>query len=343
MRDGSGRFCYEVRGRRIMRTAASLAVPFRDEAGRRSRVDMPEGGSDPVARLRDMDAEGISVAVLFPTLAFFFCEVEDRELHAALCRAYNDWLGDYVAADPARLVGVALLPLDDPAAAVAELERAVDRYGFRGAFVRPNPIRGRALHDPDLDPVFACAERLGVPVTVHEGISDSLPTLGRERSGNPAVQHLFSHPFEQMAACASILLEGVAARHPELRFVFLESGSGWVPYWLDRMDDHFDTWRKLLPRASDRPSEVFRRQCFVAADPEDDLVPWVAERIGDEVLVWSSDYPHPDAPFPGAVRRTLRALEALPPASAERILAGNARRLYGLGEAPVPPPAPAPR
>ncbi len=335
VRDRSGRFCYEVGGRRIMRTAASLAVPFRDETGRRSRSGMPEGGSDPVARLRDMDEEGIGVAVLYPTLAFFFCEVEDPELHAALCRAYNDWLGDYVAAAPDRLLGVALLPLDDPPAAVAELERTVDRYGFRGAFVRPNPIGGRCLHDLALDPVFACAERLGVPVTVHEGISDSLPTLGRDRSANPAVWHFFSHPFEQMAACASILLEGVAARHPDLRFVFLESGSGWVPYWLDRMDDHFETWRRLLPAAPERPSEVFRRQCFVAADPEDELVPVVAERLGDHVLVWSSDYPHPDAPFPGAVRKTLRALEGLPAASVERILAGNARRLYGLGEPPA--------
>lgn len=329
-KDEDGRFCYAVGETRVMRTAGSLAVPFRDAGGQVGRREMPRGGWDPEARLRDMDSEGIDVAVLYPTLAFFFPEVRDAELHAALCRAYNDWLADYVGAAPDRLVGVALLPLDDVAAAVRELERAADVHGFRGAFMRPNPYAGRSFHDRAYDPFWDCAQSLGVPVTVHEGISDSLPTLGRERTGNAVVQHLMSHPFEQMSACASILLEGVAQRFPELRFVFLESGSGWLPYWLDRMDSHWGTWGRLLPGAAGKPSDIFRRQCFLAMDPEDEIAASVAEIVGDDVLVWSSDYPHPDSPFPGAVAKTRETLARLPEASQRKILGENGLRLYGI-------------
>ena len=76
------------------------------------------------------------------------------------------------------------------------LERTVSEFGFRGAFVRPNPYAGRPIHHPCYEPFWACAASLGVALTVHEGVSDSLPTLGRDRTTNPAVLHLFSHPFE---------------------------------------------------------------------------------------------------------------------------------------------------
>jgi predicted TIM-barrel fold metal-dependent hydrolase len=277
-----------------------------------------------------MDTEGIDVAVLYPTLAFFFPEIPDRPLHAALCRAYNDWLADYARTAPDRLLGVALLPLEDVAASIVELERCTERHGFRGAFMRPNPYAGRSLHDPAYDPFWDCAQSLGVPITVHEGLSDSLPTLGRERSQSPVIQHLMSHPFEQMSACASIVMEGVADRHPGLRFVFLESGSGWLPYWLDRMDSHWDTWSSLLPEARRKPSETFREQCFIAMDPDDEIAAAVANQVGDDVLVWSSDYPHPDAPFPGAIKKTLQTLAELSDRSQRKILGSNALRLYGI-------------
>jgi predicted TIM-barrel fold metal-dependent hydrolase len=329
-RDPEGRFCYRVGDQLLMRTASSLAVAPRDGEGRVREGGLPEGGWDSKARLRDMDGEGIEIAALYPTLAFFFAELRDPELHAALCRAYNDWLADYASAAPQRLLGVALLPLEDVDASVKELERVTGQYGFRGAFVRPNPYEGRSLADPAYDPLWACAQSLGVAVTVHEGISDSLPTLGRDRSQSPVVQHLMSHPFEQMGACAALVLEGVLESFPRLRVVFLESGCGWLPYWLERMDGHWETWRAKLPGIERRPSEIFRRQCFVSMDPDDEGAGAVAASVGEEVLVWASDYPHVDAPFPGAVTATLRSLEPLPEASRRSILRDNALRLYPL-------------
>jgi predicted TIM-barrel fold metal-dependent hydrolase len=331
VRDENGRFGYAVGDVLVMRTAASLAVPFKDGANR-----LPGGGWDPEQRLRDMDAEGIDLAVLYPTLAFFFPELGDPELHAALCRAYNDWLAEYCGAGRARLLGVALLPLEDVEASIRELERCTAEHGFRGAFVRPNPYAGRPIQHPAYHPLWECAQSLGVPVTVHEGVSDALPTLGRDRTQNPVALHLMSHPFEQMAACAGLILGGVLERFPSLRCVFLESGSGWLPYWLQRMDEHCETWGRSLPAIKARPSDYFRRQCFVAMDPCDEIAAATVEQAGDDVVVWSSDYPHPDAPFPGAVKKSLEILARLPVASLRKVMGENALRLYGLPHPPAP-------
>jgi predicted TIM-barrel fold metal-dependent hydrolase len=277
-----------------------------------------------------MDSEGIDVAVLFPSVGFYLAEVPDLELQVVLCRAYNDWLADYCRTAPHRLVGIALLPLADVAAAVSELERATEKHGFRGAFFRPNPYAGRPIHHPAYEPFWECAEALGVPVTVHEGLSDSLPTLGRDRFENAAMLHVLSHPFEQMAACAGLILNGVLERHARLRFAFLESGSGWLPYWLGRMDGHFETWRKLFPMVQRKPSEYFRRQCVISTDPEEEAFGFVLELVGEESVVWASDYPHPDAHFPGAVDKSLESMSGLSSRVREKVFAANAARFYGI-------------
>jgi predicted TIM-barrel fold metal-dependent hydrolase len=325
VRDENGLFCYAAGDVLLLRTASRLG----QRPDGKHAVPRP-GGWDAAARLADMDAEGIESAVLFPSLAFFFPELGDPELHAVLCRAYNDWLHGYCSTAPDRLYGVALLPLEDVPASVRELERATGELGFRGAFFRPNPYAGRPIQHPAYEPVWDCAESLGVPITVHEGVSERLPTLGRDRSESPVLHHLFSHPFEQMAACAGLVLGGVLDRHPRLRFAFLESGAGWVPYWLERMDGHFETWGHHLPACKRRPSEAFASQCFVSMEPDEATAPAVIERLGDEGLLFASDYPHTDHVFPGVVGQALDALADVPEASRRRVLRDNARRLYGI-------------
>ncbi len=328
--DEHGRPCQLLDDKIVARHAMLLTIgPEANFDGIRRRP----GGWDPKLRLEDMDSEGIDVAMLFPSLSFYVCEAEDPKLDAALCRAYNDWLADYCRASPDRLLGVALLPLRDLDAAVRELERATERLGFRGAFFRPNPYAGRPIHHPGYDRFWQSAASLGVPICVHEGISDTLPTLGRDRFENAAMLHVLSHPFEQMAACAGLILAGVLERHPSLRFAFLESGSGWLPFWLNRLDSHWETWRKLLPAVHVKPSELFARQCFISFEPDDEVVEAVVNLVGDDCVVWASDYPHPDSHFPGAVTKTLETLANVTPAAREKILGTNAARLYGLDRA----------
>jgi predicted TIM-barrel fold metal-dependent hydrolase len=97
------------------------------------------------------------------------------------------------------------------------------------------------------------------------------------------------------------------------------------------MDGHFETWSAHLRELRSKPSEYFLRQCFISMDPEDAVAPSVIAQLGDDNLVWASDYPHIDSPFPGAVRQTLEVLAAVPEASRRKVLGANALRLYGIG------------
>ncbi len=134
-------------------------------------------GFDSQAYLDDLDREGIDVAVLFSTAGLGFCWYEDLtpECSAALCRAYNNWLHDYCSIAPDRLFGMMLLPLQDVELAQQEMRRAATELGMRGIFWRPNPHFGRLISDPVYDPLFACAQELGIPIGYHEGAQGSLP------------------------------------------------------------------------------------------------------------------------------------------------------------------------
>jgi len=290
------------------------------------------GAFDPVARLADMDAEGIDEVVLYPTIGLGFWAVADPAGAVALARAYNDWLAEYCSAAPDRLHGAAMVPFQDPAAAVAELRRACDELGFVSAFVRPNPCQGRTLVDPANEAFFEAAESLGVAVAVHEGFQNAVPPLGADRTPtNVLVLHACSHTLEQMLACAQLIGLGVLERHPALKVVFLEAGGGWAPYWLERLDHQVPSYHRYAPKMSLLPSEYFARQCWVSYEIDEPTLAVLAPFTGVERIVWGSDYPHADSTFPGATAELVEALAPLPPESRRRIYAENARALYGLG------------
>jgi uncharacterized protein len=317
-----------------------LAVPLGNLARPGSRFDDPAtfrplaeaqpGGWDPVARLADMDAEGIDQAVLYPSIGLYASVLDDGAAAVAVARAYNDWLASYCAAAGRRLFGAAMLPLQDPGAAAVEFRRAVGELGFVGAFVRPNPCLGRSLSDRAYDVVWDAAEELGVPIGVHEGSSVIVPTLGADRPFNPMVLHAVSHSFEEMLACAQLIAFGVLERHPGLRVVFLESSGGWGPFWLERLDEQAESFGGFCPDMKLRPSEYFARQCAISFEVDERTLPALAPFVGSERIVWGSDYPHHDATFPGAVGAIRATVAPCPTAVQARVLGLNARRLYGL-------------
>jgi predicted TIM-barrel fold metal-dependent hydrolase len=288
------------------------------------------GGYDPVRRLADMDLEGIDVAVLYPSVGLNFWAIEDARAAVVLARAYNDWLASYCQADSSRLFGAAMVPLQDPPAAAAELRRCAEELGFPAAFVRPNPCAGRVIADPAHEVVWQTAEELGVAIGVHEGSSVIIPTLGADRPFNPFILHAVSHAFEQMLACASLIAFGVLERHPGLRVVFLESGGGWGPFWLQRLDEQVHGFGDFCPEMKLRPSEYFARQCWISFEVDEATLSPLAPLIGEERIVWGSDYPHHDATFPGAVKELREAISPLPAEVRAKILGANARTLYQL-------------
>lgn len=310
-----------------------LATPgskMSDTSAMRGIDEALPGGYDPVRRLADMDDEGIDVAVLYPSVGLNFWALRDPLAATQLARAYNDWLASYCEADPARLFGAAMVPLQDPPSAAAELRRASEELGFPACFVRPNPVCGRSIADPAHEVVWEAAEELGVAVGVHEGSSVIIPTLGSDRPFNPLVLHAVSHPFEQMLACAQLISAGVLERHPALRVAFLESGATWAAFWLERLDEQVHGFGDFCPEMRLRPSEYFARQCWISAEVDESALPAITPLVGEERIVWGSDYPHHDATFPGAVTEILATISGLPEEARRKIAGENAARLYGL-------------
>jgi predicted TIM-barrel fold metal-dependent hydrolase len=294
-----------------------------------------ERGFDAVAQLADMDVEGVDLAFLYPSFGLFATASSelDPAIATATCHAYNNWLADFCAADGDRLHGVGMIALQDPDAAAVEVLRVHDDLGFRAVFARPNPISGRNLDDPAYEPVWKALSERQMTIGLHEGGMPPLPQAGSDRLTNAEQKHICSHPMEQMVAAVSLIYGGVLERFPGLQVAFLEAGCGWVPFWLERMDDHYE---KGLARdfgaANDLtrpPSEYFARQCYVSADADEAMLAPVIALLGDERIVFSTDYPHPDSKYPHAVESFL-ALSGVSDDSKRRILWDNALALYGM-------------
>jgi len=292
-----------------------------------------ERGFDAVSQIEAMDREGIDMAVLYPSRGLFAASADDipPRLAGAICRAYNRWLADFAAHDPRRLHGAAMVSLHDPEIAVREAVYAVEELGLRSVFLRPNPVKGRTLDHPDFDDLYGEVERLGVPVATHEGSGVHLEQYGRTRYDKLFKVHMISHAVESMAACMDLIVGGVLERHPRLRCVFLEASAGWAPWWLERMDEHFEGFhgQREAQELRRRPSEYFRDQCFVSAEVDERAARYVVDAFGPGVLVVGSDYPHGDGSFPHAVRDFL-SLDVLSDDAKRRALWDNPVRLYGL-------------
>jgi len=311
-------------------TLATPGARFDDPGDARPLEEALAGGSDPRARLADMDTEGIDRAVLYPSIGLYAWAIEDPVAAVAVARAYNDWLASYCEADPDRLFGAAMVPVQNPEEATRELRRAHDELGFVAAFVRPNPCRGRSLPHRDYERIWHMAEETGMALGVHEGSSVIVPTLGADRPFNPLVLHAVSHSFEEMLAFAQLAAFGVFERHPALRVGFLESSGGWVPFWLERLDEQTEGFGGFCPEMRLLPSEYFARQCWISYEIDEQTLPAHAELIGQDRIVWGSDYPHHDATFPGAVTTLRRTIAPLAPDIQTRILGQNAIDLYKL-------------
>ena len=282
-----------VQGRPVMKRQPNpMAHFFYQETYR----DAVEAGFSVESNLRDMDREGIDAAVLLPTLGLFaiWSDHIDAALSAAMCRVYNDWLREYCEKAPTRLKGVALLPLQDPAEAARELRRAVQELGFVAGFMRPNPIIGRRLHDPAYDLLYGEAESLGVPIVLGEMGGSVLHQIGTDRFDGVFCREAVLDPFEMMLAFMSFMGHNVLERFPDLKIGYLGAGVGWLPYWLDRVDEHWGGFFGVDAPSTQAPSFLFKAQGFASADPWEKTLPEVLEECGERTVVWGSQYPLPE-------------------------------------------------
>ena len=291
------------------------------------------GAWDPHARLKDMDNDGIDVAILYPTTMLGY--VADPGFAAARCRAYNNWLADYVKAAPQRLHGIAAVPLQDVHASVIELRRAVTELDFKGVFIRPNPYIGNTrFDDPAYDAFWAECQALGVPVGLHVFLDPDMPGACRDLNikdfGDIYFTQAVSNPIDLMCCVSWFCAAGILDRFPDLQVIFLEGGGGWIWTWLERLDHHSQIWGSQVPWQKMLPSERFVNNCYISFDADEKMLCPTVEVLGSERVIWASDYPHPDAKLPGVVDELRENIAKLPPDAQRNVAGANAMRLYNL-------------
>ena len=187
-----------------------------------------------------------------------------------------------------------MINLYAPEEMVKELHRLAN-WGWKAVFLRPNPVRGRILSDPSYEPFWTECEALGMAVGIHESTHSRLSTTGADRFNSRFALHACSHPMEQMMALLALIEGGVLERHPQLKFGFLESGCGWLPYWLWRLDEEYENlYWEVKDNVRIKPSEYFRRQCFISLEPSEPYLTEIIAHIGVDNLIFGSDYPHMD-------------------------------------------------
>jgi predicted TIM-barrel fold metal-dependent hydrolase len=284
--------------------------------------------SKPATYLEDMDAERIATQVLYPSNALTIGLIREPDWAAALATAYNRWLHAFCQHSPGRLKGVAVIAPQDPQRAVAEMEETVTRLGMVAVMMPTYVTPGFDTGEAHFWPIYAAAERLGVPVAFH---ATAQVSVGNTRFHQYTGVHMVSHPFEQMVSIISVIANGVLDRFPRLRTAFLEAGVGWVPYWMDRFDEKWHRRAAERPRSELLPSEYVKaNRCYFTCEGEESALPLFLQRFGDRCVMYASDYPHWDTGWPDTSREIVER-EDLSIATRERILGDNAREFYGLG------------
>jgi predicted TIM-barrel fold metal-dependent hydrolase len=291
-------------------------------------ADQPRGCWDPVARLGDLDLDGIDAQVLYGDGT---CGARDPELRTALVHAYNDFLAEFVAAAPERYIGLAIVPIHDPDAAVTEVARTRG-LGLRGLFIGLDgadfPITA-----PQYDRFWAAATAERLPVSIHIGGGALMRReLTHKTDVAPGTLEAFITlaPMTVAETIGMLIFGGVLARHPELRVVIAEGGIGWMAYFLERIDHVFEKQRYWAnSKLSERPSTYFQRQ--ILATFEEDLAGMrTYDLIGARNIMWSSDFPHSDTTYPHSRQAIAEHFGHLAAADREAMVSGNAARTYGL-------------
>ena len=278
--------------------------------------------------LEALDRGGMEQVVLFPTLGLFMSFLKDREWAVRLCGAYNTLLyEEFIRVSP-RLKAVALLPVQDPEAAAKELRRAVRELGHVGGMLAADG--SHVLGDARFTPIYEEAQRLDVMLGIHASGSH-LGGAGVDLFPRFIQAHTCSHPFGQMRQLTSIVFEGIPERFPDLRIAFLEAGAGWAPYWMERMDDEYAKRGEVeAPALRKKPSDYVRSgKIYFSCEADEWLLPQALKHVGENQIVYASDFPHWDHSFPGSIDE-IRNRGDLTDAQKRKVLADNCRKLYKL-------------
>jgi predicted TIM-barrel fold metal-dependent hydrolase len=304
--------------------------------------DMIPGCYDPVARVKDMDLDGVQSAMCYPSLPGFaggtFFRADDKTLAALCVEAWNDFhLDEWRASAPERFIPLSLVPFWDPVAAAKEIERVAEKGSRAISFPEsPVPMGLPSFHTDHWDRMFDACEAADMPLCLHFGSSGFVPSFG-DMGGNVNTPDVTQAPFavaialfatNLMWATVDLLLSPVLHRHPKLKFVLAEGGIGWIPYIIERTDYTWERHRWYQNINKDvRPSDLFKKHfwgCFISDEHG------VENRhvIGVDHITLEVDYPHSDSNWPNSRKKAAEIFADVPDDEVHRMVELNRRELY---------------
>ena len=307
----------------------SLGFYPRDGWDRKLGDRLGQSVSDARKWIEVMDQTGLETAVLFPTNGLFIGFHRDPDFAAALCKAYNSFVVEKFCQTSPRLKAVAMLPPQNPGFAVEELRRAVTTHpGIVGGMLAADGPH--LLGRPEYHPLYEEAQRLQTAIAIH-GSGSHLGGAGVEMFSRFIQTHTVSHPFAQMRQVTSVIFEGVPEKSPNLRIAFLEAGVTWAPYWLDRMDEEFHKRGEVeAPVLKKKPSEYVKQgKIYFSCEAGESLLGHALDFVGEDRVVYASDFPHWDAEFPENIEELLERKD-LTDRAKKKVLYENGRVLYGI-------------
>jgi len=283
---------------------------------------------DPHLRIKDAERDGVDAEVIFGILGAA-TRLGDPEAAREMFRIYNDWLADFCKPYPDRLIGLACLPYGDVKDAVSEVHRAA-KLGLRGIELSCSWDMEPMWH-PMWEPLWQAVSEVELPLHFHTFPSISPAERERtpkERARAAQFTRVTGFQLNLSNIIAGIIGAAVLERYPRLRIGFGESGIGWIPYVLERMDFEWeDRFRDLGLKM--KPSDYWKRQC--KATFQFDLVGTkLIEELGVETLMWGSDYPHTDGVWPESSRYITEQFREVRPDVVRKITCENAGKFYGL-------------
>jgi predicted TIM-barrel fold metal-dependent hydrolase len=324
----------------------SFVNPFKDIEG-----DSGRGNWDSERRWHDLEADGCVAEVIFPnTIPPFFpsvsltqvvppADAHTAELRWAGLQAHNRWLADFCAGTPRRRAGVAQIVLFNIEGAVEEIKWTKDA-GLSGGVLLPGAPPGSGLpplHDPVYEPIWQVCEELEVPVNHHGGSAS--PPMNRSQQED-IVMFLLQVPWWSHQILTHLIVGGVLERHPDMKLVFTEQGTAWVPEQLATLDYYFNrmrfaegsqehVWgRPVMDKLPLQPSEYFARNCYIGASFQR---PWEAkmrDQVGVDRIMWGNDYPHREASSPFSREQLRLSYGGIEPREVAAMIGGNAARVY---------------
>jgi uncharacterized protein len=282
--------------------------------------------------------EGVDAMVIYGPEYDMWLEGIDPELQAAMARAYNRWGQEMRETSNGLVITSGPVPLNDVSRAVEEIQFAYEELGIRCFWARPDQFNRRNLGDHYYDPVYELLQDLDCAFATHEYMGLNATTAGSDRFDTFTEWHTVVHPHEAQQAMLSMIVHGVFERYPGLRVAYMEAGCGWLPSWLHRIDEHLELAGAVeAPELTMSATEYFQRNCWISTECDDRYVADVVRWMGDDHIVFETDFPHPDSKYPKATEHFL-ALEPtlLPDDTKRKILWDNAVDLYRFPDGYLP-------